>query len=288
MAVGVQGGWIAVDRLRDAGLLLVRHGGTGLTEWRFVAEESSSARAASAKGEAYAAATGTFVQAPAAASSDGEVAQRRVDASHAAYVKLGRPDTWWWWAADESVAALGQALDGRYFALVDDFLPPSLVTAIAREAAAAHVGGLLSPGALGGGRNGSNLTYQHASVRGDVIGWFDGNEKPWQELPVYLKRIQILVNLLRKGPSSNLKGIGSLSRAMVACYPGDGTHYELHCDNACDSGEGERCNGRRLTAILYLNENWHRRDGGQLRIYVPNDASCKNPVAEIEPIAGGV
>ena len=36
---------------------------------------------------------------------------------------------------------------------------------------------------------------------------------------------------------------------MVACYPGDGTHYVKHIDNP--NGDG-RC----ITAIYYINSNW--------------------------------
>ena len=47
-------------------------------------------------------------------------------------------------------------------------------------------------------------------------------------------------------------------------YPGGGARYVRHCDNACLAGEGEKCNGRRLTAILYLNPGWRDVDGGAL------------------------
>mmetsp|Transcript_20142 Transcript_20142/g.67659 ORF Transcript_20142/g.67659 Transcript_20142/m.67659 type:complete len:179 (+) Transcript_20142:138-674(+) len=71
---------------------------------------------------------------------------------------------------------------------------------------------------------------------------------------------------------------------MVTCYPGGGARYVRHCDNACDAGEGARCNGRRLTAILYLNGHWRTDHGGQLRIYAPGDAEGSEPVAEIAPV----
>ena len=39
-----------------------------------------------------------------------------------------------------------------------------------------------------------------------------------------------------------------------------GAHYVRHCDNP-------NINGRVLTAIYYMNTEWHPEDGGQLRIY---------------------
>jgi len=49
---------------------------------------------------------------------------------------------------------------------------------------------------------------------------------------------------------------------MVTCYPGQQRAYTKHCDNAVR-------NGRKLTAILYLNKDWTSQDGGELKIY-PN------------------
>lgn len=49
---------------------------------------------------------------------------------------------------------------------------------------------------------------------------------------------------------SELRGVKDRSLAMLAHYPGNGSHYVRHCDNHCNSGEGDECNGRRVTAIV--------------------------------------
>ena len=77
---------------------------------------------------------------------------------------------------------------------------------------------------------------------------------------------------------------------MVACYPGEGTHYVTHVDNP-------NRDGRCITAIYYLNKAWDsevrlpsleallcsplQRDGGALRIY---SKAGEGPVAEVQPL----
>ena len=45
--------------------------------------------------------------------------------------------------------------------------------------------------------------------------------------------------------------------------------FRKNCDNVCSAGGGDECNGRRLTAILYLNMEWKPEDGGELLLYPP-------------------
>jgi|EP00908_Phaeocystis_cordata_P014867 hypoxia-inducible factor (prolyl hydroxylase) len=71
---------------------------------------------------------------------------------------------------------------------------------------------------------------------------------------------------------------------MVTCYPGGGARYVRHCDNSCFAGKGERCNGRRLTCILYLNPEWEALHGGELRLYEPFAPKSKPAVADVAPL----
>lgn len=41
---------------------------------------------------------------------------------------------------------------------------------------------------------------------------------------------------------------------MLTCYPGEGSRYIRHVDNGNE-------NGRKLTAIMYLNPDWKDGDG---------------------------
>lgn len=55
---------------------------------------------------------------------------------------------------------------------------------------------------------------------------------------------------------------GGRSDAMLAIYPGSGARFAKHIDNSADDG-------RRLTCLCYLNNNWREQDGGALRLFAP-------------------
>ena len=92
-------------------------------------------------------------------------------------------------------------------------------------------------------------------------------------LGAYLELLDHFVALAKGSgvpAAAELHGCTQRSRAMIACYPGGGARYAKHCDNACANGTGPECNGRRLTAILYLNTRWRPADGGALVLFPPS------------------
>ena len=110
----------------------------------------------------------------------------------------------------------------------------------------------------------------------------------WTHLQYLLQRIETLVSELGDvdtATSSSAENraanseIGDMlascktrSKVMVTCYDGkedDSSKYTRHVDN------GNR-NGRRVTAIYYLNEGWKQSHGGVLRLYANADASEKS------------
>merc|ERR1712048_1291398 len=64
--------------------------------------------------------------------------------------------------------------------------------------------------------------------------------------------------------------------AMLACYDGGGAAYGPHIDNA--DGDG-RVDGRILTAVLYLNSDWDRSNGGELAIFQTESGEVGDPGA---------
>ena len=49
--------------------------------------------------------------------------------------------------------------------------------------------------------------------------------------------------------------------AQLSLYPAEGSRYVRHVDNTCSGGRGRLCNGRRLSAVYYLNPSWSKADG---------------------------
>jgi len=196
------------------------------------------------------------------------------------------PERFWWWITDEALDATAAELTSKGFCVLDNLLGQAGATALRDEVAGVRAAGRLQASRLAGGRNGSMVTYTHTAVRGDHVGWFDGEEPGlWGRgtLARYLVKVDTLVAQLGTR-MTQLGAIASRSKAMIACYPGGGARYVRHCDNSCDSGQGERCNGRRLTAIFYLNEGWAPLDGGELRVFAPYAPAGSAPLADVQPL----
>ncbi|XP_042880822.1 prolyl hydroxylase EGLN2-like isoform X2 [Penaeus japonicus] len=140
----------------------------------------------------------------------------------------------------------------------------------------AEVGGLHRHGVFHDGEVMARQDQARGRVRGDKIAWVTGSEPNCSSIGQLVSVVDSLV-----AKCNNHQQAGKLAsynikwrtRAMVACYPGQGTHYVKHVDNP--NGDG-RC----ITAIYYINKNWRPQDGGVLRIYPEGT----NKVAIIEPL----
>ena len=63
-------------------------------------------------------------------------------------------------------------------------------------------------------------------------------------------------------------GLASLE-THLAIYP-VGAVYQKHLDQF-NAGQAQQLNTRKLSSILYLNQEWQDSDGGELRLYVNED-----------------
>ncbi|CAK9301620.1 unnamed protein product [Gordionus sp. m RMFG-2023] len=96
------------------------------------------------------------------------------------------------------------------------------------------------------------------SIRGDKITWVEGDEKYCYFIRNYIKKVDSIVYECKTDLAKNISG---RTKAMISIYPRNGTKYLKHVDNPYKDG---RC----ITTIYYLNNDWDReRDGGCLRLY---------------------
>lgn len=155
------------------------------------------------------------------------------------------------------------SLKENYFSVINDIFEDEKSLDILNEVKQLHSSGVFQDGQLSGGKSASDdeQKFIEKRIRGDQITWLEGNEK---HVPNIVKLIEFVDSLVISclGLPDGLSGyhIEGRAKAMVACYPGNGTGYTRHVDNP----DGD---GRCLTVIYYLNQGWGEDNGGKLRIY---------------------
>ncbi|KAL8220009.1 UNVERIFIED_CONTAM: Egl nine 2 [Gekko kuhli] len=150
----------------------------------------------------------------------------------------------------------------------DGFLGEALGARVLAEVGGLHRAGKFRAGQLAG----PGAALPPARVRGDQIAWVEGREPGCHAVGALVARVDQLIRHCagRLGPYR----VSGRTKAMVACYPGNGMGYVRHVDNP--SGDG-RC----VTCIYYLNRHWDSKvHGGILQIYPEG----RQVVANIEPI----
>ncbi|XP_030052355.1 egl nine homolog 1 isoform X2 [Microcaecilia unicolor] len=150
--------------------------------------------------------------------------------------------------------------------VVDDFLGKEVGKKIVEEVKALHDSGRFTDGQLVSQKSDSSK-----DIRGDKITWVEGKEPGCETIGLLMSSMDDLIRHCN-GKLGNFR-INGRTKAMVACYPGNGTGYVRHVDNP--NGDG-RC----VTCIYYLNKNWDAKvNGGILRIFPEGKAQF----ADIEP-----
>lgn len=103
-------------------------------------------------------------------------------------------------------------------------------------------------------------------IRGDYIHWLNAGENPLFD--PFFSQMDELMQLIRRSCFLSISDFES----HFAYYPA-GAGYQKHLDQF--NGRSNRI----ISAVLYLNENWKKGDGGELVIH-------QNEKTVIEPIAG--
>lgn len=101
-------------------------------------------------------------------------------------------------------------------------------------------------------RNDSRIRSPSLVIRGDKIIWVDGSERNCTTIRYMIQTLDTILARCSRMDNNGLFSkykITSRTNAMIACYPGCGTHYVKHVDNPHEDG-------RRITSIYYLNKDW--------------------------------
>ncbi|XP_020382815.1 egl nine homolog 3 isoform X1 [Rhincodon typus] len=161
---------------------------------------------------------------------------------------------------------------------VDSFLGHKIGDKILQEVVTLYQSGSFEDGTLAGQSTSSDKEVtapsgtSNKTIRGDKIMWVQGTEPGCASIGLLMQRMDKLI-LHADGKLGHYR-IRGRHKAMVACYPGNGTGYVRHVDNP--TGDG-RC----VTCIYYLNKNWDAKvDGGILRIFPEG----KSYVVDVEPM----
>jgi SM-20-related protein len=180
--------------------------------------------------------------------------------------KLGHPATVDSTALFESIA---RNLSDCGYSVVEHFLPAVHIQHLREALLIAYRGGQFHKAGVGAG-----ATFRIAAeTRGDFILWIDPATAapPVQD---YLSIINQLMLFLNRTCFLSLKAF----EAHFAVYPA-GTGYRRHLDQTRGSSH------RRLTVILYLNEEWKPEHGGHLRLYLTHH-NAEETVCDILPCGG--
>jgi SM-20-related protein len=117
------------------------------------------------------------------------------------------------------------------------------------------------------GRGAAKL--QIGSIRGDVIDWLDAGNSIDQAYLACMEELRLGLN------AALFLGLFDFESHYAIYGSGDG--YAKHSDVL----QGKK--NRILSTVLYLNEDWHACDGGELVVF---EATGKTIVATVNPTFG--
>ena len=157
----------------------------------------------------------------------------------------------------ENLDRIADSLALRGWMVVDDFIEPALTAALLGECRASKERGDFHNAAVGGGKG----RRTRPQIRSDEILWMQppGSSDAQRGCLERFERLRLLLNRTLQ--------LGLLDfECHFACYA-RGAFYTRHIDQL--RGDDHR----KLSCVLYLNENWIAEEGGELRVYLNGDGA---------------
>jgi SM-20-related protein len=157
-----------------------------------------------------------------------------------------------------------ERLAGPGWAVCPEFLDLQTLTRLAAEARQ-----LWQEGEFRHARVGIGASRQlRPEIRSDRVLWLDPSQAS-PALADYFSRLEQLRLALNETLFLGLFGF----EAHLTVYPA-GSFYRRHLDQFRGAGH------RIVSCILYLNDDWSASDGGQLRLYLPDNGGSVDVLPE--------
>lgn len=164
-----------------------------------------------------------------------------------------------------SIPQIIEDLNQQSYAIAKNFVGKDYIKALRQELDELASLGQLQKAGIG---QGTHFQIQN-QIRGDQIYWLDVQNLSSNQALIFTQLTALKTELNR----AFYLGINNLE-FHLALYPSGG-HYDKHLDSFRNS------DSRKVSFILYLNENWQKDFGGQLRIYHTDESFI-----DIEPEGG--
>lgn len=156
------------------------------------------------------------------------------------------------------------AIHQQGYIVLDDFLSPATLQGLCQHYHSIEQARFRAAGV------GREQAYQlNQQVRSDEIFWLDGKDPASAGYFDWLEQLRLRIN------QELFLGLFDYE-SHYAYYP-VGAFYKRHVDAFKGSSN------RRLSTVLYLNEQWQAEDGGELLMY---EADEDKPFETIQPIYG--
>ena len=154
------------------------------------------------------------------------------------------------------------------YAVIENFLPGQEIKALSHHAKSLRKNGEMHKAATGLSKQNTN----NSILRGDFIHWIEAGQACKIE-QIYLGAMSSLQQAINQ---SFFLGLFELESHFAIYPPGAG--YQKHLDQFIGRNE------RKVSCILYLNEDWTKDDGGALRMYL--DQKDEKNYIDITPQGG--
>jgi len=173
--------------------------------------------------------------------------------------KIIRPDNNWEVVADQ--------LAEKEFSIIENFLAPEEVNQLLQVIELHQKEDNFNKAGVGN----LHLHQVNRNIRGDYVKWIS-KETAYPASLHFMVKVELMMKELNRLLFLSLKDY----ECHFAVYP-PGSFYEKHID------QFKSTNNRKISFACYLNKDWQKEDGGELRLY-----QREKGFIDISPVAGSL